>query len=141
MYLETPNVIIRYLSSLALAGACAVVLTGCPGSTGGGQACNPPAALCGDECVPLTTAANCGGRNVSCGTDVCTNGVCECAGTTCSQGASCVGGVCICPGGQTVCGVGADAACTNLLIDLAHCGGCGNQCEATQSCIAGTCNA
>jgi hypothetical protein len=44
-------------------------------------------------------------------------------------------GVCICTGGDTDC----SGKCTNLNLDDANCGACGNECDAGLTCFLGRC--
>ncbi len=64
--------------------------------------------------------------------DICSGGkVCSCDGPICG---------CICPAGLTDCG---DGICIDTKSDVAHCGGCGDACDAphveTAACQAGIC--
>jgi Stigma-specific protein, Stig1 len=84
-----------------------------------GEECEAPDALCGTDCVDITSDAD------HCG---------ECD-NACAPGLACVDGACQCEPGFTDC----DGECLDLNFDHANCGGCGVPCGASEFCDAGAC--
>src|SRR4029077_2769048 len=94
---------------------------------------------------------NCGGCGISCGTNVCDQGLCcpaneeNCGGSCvdtqndenncggcgaahqCAPGATCNNGVCGCPAGESLCG----GTCILTSVDPNNCGACNNHCGGT----------
>jgi hypothetical protein len=117
--------------------------------------------ICNDTCVdPKTDPRNCGGCGVSCGAQLCVNGVCadDCGelercgaicrlpddqlncggcGKQCQKG--CVNNVCA---EDVDCGLlsNCDGRCVDLKSDLKNCGQCGNDCLGKPYCNAGICS-
>ncbi len=103
----------------------------CTGGTTCGYACVPGAHPCGNACVLNSDPNNCG---MLCGTN--------CMGPAQGSGvASCDGNACaiVCSGSEILC----SNACVNKQADINNCGGCGESCDAGQTCSGGqcTCNA
>jgi len=97
-----------------------------------GGDCAAGETCCDGTCVDtLASDAHCGACDAACGGaegDACVDGGCECAGDPqCSGDAT-----------DTCCpGIG----CTNTAAELAHCGGCGSACTASEgnACDGGIC--
>jgi len=144
-----------YTGSLSCSADCQTIIdTACtPPATCPNGALNP--SIC-DICVTGQRLCGTGGgaRCTNTQIDFLNCGIC---GNTCTIGQTCVAGVCgttistcpngatnspacnICPVGQTVCGIGAAARCTNIQTDLLNCGTCGTICTTGQTCTAGVC--
>ena len=150
--------------AVALAFACTDYDTAGGAADGGGggvmpplnkpdasETCSAPKGLCGTTCIDLTkNDRNCGACGITCDNGyMCTAGCCEIA---CSIGST------ACKGVATSADAGADSAsdaatsptdgattnpsvpyCTNLAIDPANCGTCGNSCVNGKICSAGVC--
>jgi hypothetical protein len=129
-----------------------------------GQKC--AGGSCGG-CVPgPDDPDNCGtcGNRCPLG-DVCTNGMCSCAGTSCPAQPNNIPAVCISPGGNGnglscgACGVACNhperclsgqcacrpglaqcsGGCVDVKGDLVNCGTCGNACGSGMKCSTGAC--
>jgi hypothetical protein len=85
-----------------------------------GAMCPPYQINCNNQCIPTTTAGNCG----ACGTTCPMNQVCSAGGcaNTCLTGLNACGGICV-----------------DTQADNANCGTCGNACGSGQGCVEGTC--
>lgn len=84
--------------------------------------CQAGLALCGAECIDLTSNGNhCG----ACGT-ICGGATPFCSGSVCSA---------TCAVGQTPCG----NSCVDVLSDAANCNGCGLACTGGYECTGGMC--
>ena len=115
-------------------GACGNV---CPE---GNRFCN------GGTCRPCSDVgqSECGGRCIDMQNDLNNCGDC---GNVCGEGQACVAGRCLegtcsisCGGGSICCGSEATGQfCTYPGQDRNNCGGCGNVCADTQSCLNGSC--
>jgi hypothetical protein len=111
-----------------------------PGPDGGGPGGSDAAAAClaGQACAAAVACqagtTQCEGGQVSC---VATAPLAD--GTPCGAGLECVGGACaeVCAPGLVRCG----ARCVDPAADAAHCGGCGQACDADAACDDGTCRA
>jgi hypothetical protein len=83
--------------------------------------CETPNAICGNECVALTSNANCG----------------QC-GKVCPAGTSCINGQCSgCGGGETQCGASCCKRGQRCLPEFGQCSTCGGPNELC--CDGGVC--
>jgi Stigma-specific protein, Stig1 len=92
---------------------------------------------CESTCANLfSDPANCGGCGYQCPSgQTCQGGVCSGAVAACGPGS--VDAFCDVDAGLSFLCCGG--ACTNTLSDPSNCGGCGDVCQGSPSCVAGSC--
>jgi len=107
-------------------GSCAAGVCSCPGTL----------AACGDACVDTTSDEQ----------------HCGACGQACADTQTCDAGACVCAAGNLLCSstqlgvvdssvgtVAGPARCVDPLVDVAHCGACGNACTGGEICDQGSC--
>lgn len=95
--------------------------------------------LCDGGCVPSGTCdggADCPAGQVRCHGTCVDADTCPCDEGCDAESEVCVADVCVCRAGLTRCG----STCVDTRADPAHCGGCGGECEGSESvCQVGDC--